>query len=66
MNQSRPALRIRKIMGVVMVEAALDEWLTAIQRMVNSVLTNLYRIDILILEFNMQGACLTQENRKAE
>ena len=66
MNQSRPALRIRKIMRVVMVEAAPDEWLTAIQRMVNSVLTNPYRIDILILEFNMQGACLTQENRKAE
>ena len=53
-------------MGVVMVEAALNAWRTGIQRMVNSVLTNPYRIDILILEFNMQGACLTQENRKAE
>ncbi len=35
-------------------------------KIVNSVLTNLFHIDILIPEFNMQGACLTQENRKDE
>ncbi|EDS11813.1 hypothetical protein ANACOL_01704 [Anaerotruncus colihominis DSM 17241] len=45
-------------MGVVMVEAALNAWRTGIQKMVNSVLTNLYRIDILIFGIQYTGCLL--------